>query len=401
MKSAIDRSAIDDMLRLISTALATAKLYSIDHEQVKLQLPRIHNCLTGLLNQQQELTFMVVKNELLFDGTPLQQSLQSERIARSLNQRNISFFSFFQGLGATEVQLFIEVISGHQHTHLLDSGAPHINYGEVDVKEDPDSPLAITRFADLSREEINSIESLYHKIGNKDNIEMNQVAAIIAGFVTAFQQECNPLLALVPLKTEDDYTFTHSINVAILNIAQAQSLGLSNDLLHDVGVAGMLHDAGKIFVDKEIIRHPEQLTDEQWREMKKHPMRGAQYLMGQEGIPQLAILTAFEHHMRYDRQGYPAPPPGWQLNICSQITMVSDTFDALRTRRTYKEPWDFPEICGLMTKLAGKQLNPHLTLNFLKLLKDSGDEIIDNGLELSAEAPPRSAEDLSRRHVCE
>lgn len=401
MKSTIERNQIDEVLRLLSTALATVKLYSIDHEQVQLQIPRIHKCLNVLFKQQQELTFMVVKKELLFDGTPIEQSLHSERIARSLYPRNISFFGFCQGIGLDEIQLFIEIASGNQEVHLLDSSAPHINYGEVDVKDDPDRPLAITRFADLNHEEISSIESLYNKISNKDNFEINQVAAIISGFVSAFQQECNPLLALVPLKTEDEYTFSHSINVAILNIAQAKSLGLSADLLHDIGLAGLLHDAGKIFVDKEIIRQPGQLTDEEWQEMKKHPMRGAQYLMGQEGVPQLAILTAFEHHMRYDMQGYPTPPPGWKLNICSQMTMVSDTFDALRTRRTYKEPWDFPQICGLMLKLAGKQLNPHLTLNFLKLLKDSGDEIIDNGLELSAQAPSRSEEELSKRHVCE
>lgn len=401
MKLTIDRSKINEVLRLLSTALATVKLYSIEHEQVQLQIPRIHECLNVLFSLQQELTFMVVKKELLFDGTPLEQSLHSERIARSLYPRNIGFFSFSQGIDTDEIRLFIDIASGNQEVHLLDSNAPHINYGKVDVKDDPDRPLAITRFADLSREEINSIERLYQKISNKDNFEINQVAAIISGFVSAFQQECNPLLALVPLKTEDEYSFTHSINVAILNIAQAKSLGLSDDLLHDIGLAGMLHDAGKIFVDKEIIRRPGQLTDEDWQEMKKHPLRGAQYLMGQEGVPQLAVLTAFEHHMRYDRQGYPPPPPGWKLNICSQMTMVSDTFDALRTRRTYKEPWDFPQICGLMLKLAGKQLNPHLTLNFLKLLKDSGDEIIANGLELSAQAPPRSEEELSRRSVCE
>ena len=401
MTSGIDRDRIDDLLRMLSTALATVRLYSIDHEQVKAQLPRIHDCLNALFCRQQELTFMVIKNDLLFDGTPLEQSLHSERLARSLYPRNISFFSFCQGIDIDEVQLFIEIASGNREVELLNSLAPHINYGKIDIKDNPARAMVITRFADLSNEELTSIEILYDKISNKDNFEITQVASIISGFVTAFQQECNPLLALVPLKMEDEYSFTHSINVAILNIAQAKSLGLKDELLHDVGIAGMLHDAGKIFVDKEIIRRPRQLTDQEWEEMKKHPVRGAQYLMGQKGIPQLAILTAFEHHMRYDMQGYPTPPPDWKLNICSQMTMVSDTFDALRTRRTYTEPWDLPQICERMMELAGKQLNPHLTLNFLKLLKDSGDEIIDNGLELSAQTPPRSAEELSQRCVCE
>ena len=401
MKSGLDRSKIDEVLRLFSTAIATTRLYAIEHEQTQKQIPRIHECLNILFNRQAELTFMVVKREILFDGTPIEQTLHCDRIARSLHGRNIGYFSFKRGIGTDEIQLFIDVACGNQSIQLFDSRAPHIDYGEIDVKDDLERSPVIARFEDLTHEELESIETLYDRIGTKENIDVRRISSIISGFVTAFQQECNPLLALVPLKMEDEYTFAHSINVAILNIAQATSLGLSENLLHDVGLAGMLHDAGKIFVDKEIIRHSAQLSDAEWQEVKKHPSRGAQYLMGQNGVPQIAILTAFEHHMRYDMTGYPTPPSGWKLNLCSQMTMISDTFDALRTRRAYKEPWDLPRISGRMLEVAGSQLNPCLTMNFLKLLKTFGDNLIADGLELSAEAPDLSEEELSQRCVCE
>lgn len=401
MKSGIDRSKIDELLRLFSTAIATTNLYSLTHEQVQKQIPRIRECLNALFKQQRELTFMIVKRELLCDGTPLEQTLHCERITRSLYGRNIGYFTLKNGIDINEIELFIDVVCGNLSIQQFDTRAPHIDYGEIDVKDDPDRTLAIARFEDLSSEELASIKTLYDKIADKENFDLRQLSAIISGFVTAFQQECNPLLALVPLKQEDEYTFAHSINVSILNIAQATSLGLKNDLLHDVGVAGMLHDAGKIFVDKEIIRETHKLSDAEWQEIKKHPTRGAQYLMGQDDVPQIAILTAFEHHIRYDQTGYPTPPPGWQLNLCSQMTMISDTFDALRTRRAYKEPWDLPQISGRMMEVAGSQLNPYLTMNFLKLLKSCGDHIIADGFELSAEAPLLSEEELSRRCVCE
>lgn len=401
MKSGIDRSKIDELLRLFSTAIATTKLYSLEHEQVQIQLPRIHECLNALFNKQGKLTFMIVKKELLFEGTPLEQTLHCERIARSLYSCNIGYFSLEKGIDSKEIELFIDIACGHQSIQQFNTKAPHINYGEIDVKDDPDAILAIARFEDLSCEELASIETLYDKIATKKDFDVRQISSIISGFVSAFQQECNPLLALVPLKMEDEYTFAHSINVSILNIAQATSLGFGADLLHDVGLAGMLHDAGKIFVDKEIIRGTHQLTDTEWQEIKKHPTRGAQYLMGQDGVPQIAILTAFEHHMRYDMTGYPEPPPRWRCNLCSQMTMISDTFDALRTRRAYKEPWDLPQISGRMLEVAGTQLNPYLTMNFLKLLKNFGDNIIADGLELSAEAPHLSTEELNQRCVCE
>jgi response regulator RpfG family c-di-GMP phosphodiesterase len=79
--------------------------------------------------------------------------------------------------------------------------------------------------------------------------------------------------------------------------------------------------------------------------------------------------------MRYDLKGYPQPPEGWKLNICSQMTMISDTFDALRTRRAYDDSWDFSRASGLMLRLAGEQLNPDLTINFLRTLANMGEDI--------------------------
>lgn len=103
--------------------------------------------------------------------------------------------------------------------------------------------------------------------------------------------------------------------------------------------------------------------------MKRHPSRGAQYLLNQPDVPRIAIITAFEHHMRFDRSGYPQVSASWELSLCSQMTMISDTFDALRTRRIYKDSWDLPKISGHMLNLGGAQLNPELTLNFLNVLK--------------------------------
>ncbi|MCK4620845.1 MAG: HD domain-containing protein [Desulfuromonadales bacterium] len=401
MKPILDRQAIQDALRQISAALAAATLYSTEHQQVRALVPQILESLERLLSKQSELTFLIVKNDLLFDGKPLERTPHSERIARLLYARNIGFIRFYEGLDTGEIELLLRVAVGLEEAALFNSVTPHIDCGEVDTHDDREAVRPIARFEQLTDEELKNIRDFYDAIGDKDNLDIREVSSVIAGFAAAFQQEANPLLALVPLRREDEYTFTHSINVSILNLAQGTSLGLEEQLLHDVGIAGMLHDAGKIFVDKEIIRKPGQLTDEEWQQMQQHPSRGAQYLMSQEGIPQVAICTAFEHHMRYDMTGYPKVPEGWQLNLCSQMTMISDTFDALRTRRSYKEPWDFPKISGLMLKLAGKQLNPYLTMNFLKVLEGLGEQIIESGISLSADAPELSEAELATRHVCE
>ncbi|PLX95739.1 MAG: HD family phosphohydrolase [Desulfuromonas sp.] len=401
MTPTVDRQSIQEALRQISAALAAATLYSLEHKQVQVLVPQILESLSRMLGVQNEITFLVVKKDLLFDGKPLERTPHTERIARMLYSRRVGFIRFATGITTEEITLLLQVAIGQQDAEKFKTSAPHIDYGEVDTEDDEERVRPITRFAELTDEELGSIKDFYETIGDQENLEIKELSSIIAGFVSAFQQEANPLLALVPLRMEDEYTFTHSVNVAILNIAQGTSLGLDEQLLHDVGIAGMLHDAGKIFIDNEIIRKPGKLSDEEWQMMQQHPPRGAQYLMSQQGIPALAILTAFEHHMRHDKAGYPKVPDNWQLNLCSEMTMISDTFDALRTRRAYKEPWDFPKISGLMLELAGSQLNPYLVMNFLKVLEGLGEEIIETGFSLSADAPELSEEQLATRHVCE
>ena len=401
MTQVIDRHSIEEALRQISAMLATSMLYSLEHPRVQILVPRILDRLTKLLDQQNDLTFFIIKNDLLFDGKPLEKTPHTERIARKLHAQNIEFINFKRGLDLNEVKLFLQVALGLIDVSVFDEQAAHIDYGKIDVPDDDEAIRPIMRFEDLMPEELQSLNEFYEALSNENNCDLREVTSIVAGFVVAFQQHANPLLALVPLRMEDEYTFTHSLNVAILNIAQGMSLGLDEELLHNVGLAGMLHDAGKIFVDKEIIRKPGKLNDEEWRQMRQHPSRGAQYLMSQEGIPQLAVLSAFEHHMQYDLAGYPQVKNGWQPNICSQMTMVSDTFDALRTRRTYTEPWDLPRISGLFLDLAGKRLNPYLVMNFLKILEQMGENVIVGGINLSAGVPDLTEAELETRHVCE
>ena len=139
---------------------------------------------------------------------------------------------------------------------------------------------------------------------------MTDIVATVSGFIKAFRREVNPLMALAPLRSLDEYTFTHSVDVCILNLAQGISLQIEGELLHDLGIAGMLHDVGKLFVPKEITNKSEELTAAEWGEMRRHPVTGAKYLLDNPGVPRLAVLTAFEHHMKYDLSGYPPVPAG-------------------------------------------------------------------------------------------
>ncbi|MFA5514873.1 MAG: HD domain-containing phosphohydrolase [Desulfuromonadales bacterium] len=356
-------------------ALTSASLYAPDHPQVLAAIPGILDPLQRYLAHRSELSLIFTREDILFAGKPLERNPQIRRIARIFADLEIGHIRFLPGVEAADLRQLIRCAAGQEDLAALKVPGSRVQVGSVEVPPTEEQEAQIASFEDLSPEQLDDLQALFGAIGAQDKIDVHNLVSIVKGFVTAFQREANPLLALAPLRRFDDYTFTHSINVGILNMAQGMSLGIDGQLLHDLGIAGMLHDAGKLFVDRKILNRPGKLTEEEWIIMRSHPSTGAQYLMNQEGIPTLAVIAAFEHHMRYNLQGYPPTPPGWRLNLASQMTMISDTFDALRTRRVYKDPWDFAKASGLMLEIAGTQLNPDLTMNFLKLLARLGEKL--------------------------
>lgn len=147
------------------------------------------------------------------------------------------------------------------------------------------------------------------------------------------------------------------------------ALGIKGEELHEIGVAALLHDTGKLYVPEEVLNKPGKLTDTEWESIRQHPQKGAEYLLENPGIPPLAVVVAYEHHMQYDNSGYPQVSKDWRQNICSQMTAISDFFDAMRTKRIYRDDLETNIIADQMAKMSGTALNPILTRNFLVLIE--------------------------------
>ena len=362
-----------EMIRNLAAALSTAALYSPDHPQVMEHYARLTDSFHSLLSKDAELLLALVDGELLYLGKPLAKTANVERLLRYGTEQKVGYIRFAKGFSTVELQQLVKVLLGKAQFDSLQQMTSEIQVGSVDISAEHARPIA--SFEDMTDEEKQGMQNQFDRVADQQDLEVEKISSVIAGFIEAFRQHANPLLALVPIRMQDEYTFTHSVDVGILNIAQGMALGIEGQMLQDIGMAGMLHDVGKIFVDREILNKPGKLDDQEFAMIKEHPSRGAQYLMNQAGIPRLALFSAYEHHMRYDLKGYPQPPQGWQLNICSQMTMISDTFDALRSSRVYDDSWDFSRASGLMLQLAGEQLNPDLTINFLRTLANMGEDI--------------------------
>lgn len=369
-------SALPDLIRYLSNAIGAAQLYSVEHPQVTVFIPRAVDALRQFVGDESEQTLVFLKGVVFYQGKPLEGDPHLDRIAKICDQFGIGFIRVNGRVTAAEMRQLVRLLVGIESRESMYASSVNIRIGEVDAGEDGEmdrTTREIAAFEQLTNDELKKLGELYRAVSSQEAFNLKDLANVIAGFIAAFRREANPLLALVPLRQMDEYTFTHSINVGILNITQGISLGIEGQLLHDIGVAGMLHDVGKIYTAQSILKKTDVLTTAEWQVMRRHPSLGAQYLLNQPDIPRVAVIAAFEHHMRHDLHGYPRMPNSWELNLCSEMTMISDTFDALRTRRVYKDAWDFPKAAGHLLSLSGGQLHPDLTLNFLKILSQMGE----------------------------
>jgi putative nucleotidyltransferase with HDIG domain len=190
-----------------------------------------------------------------------------------------------------------------------------------------------------------------------DGAESDRVVREMSGMVS---RNRDAMLALTLIKNFDEYTYNHSVNVSVLSLAVAETLGLSETERIGVGVAGLLHDVGKTQLALDLIRKPGTLTVEEFEEIKKHPEEGFAILGKMTHIQESTRAVVREHHMRFDRTGYPRPEPKYRMNPHSHVIAVADCYDALTTMRSYQKARTPQQALEIMRKLAGKSLDPDL-----------------------------------------
>jgi HD-GYP domain-containing protein (c-di-GMP phosphodiesterase class II) len=178
--------------------------------------------------------------------------------------------------------------------------------------------------------------------------------------------------AMSTIRIYDDYTFTHSVNVAILAITLGKHIGLNKTALERLGLCGIFHDLGKTVLPREILHKPGKLNDEEFKSLEKHSLDSARLIVKLRASADRKaqmLLPPFEHHLRYDLSGY--PHIGWRnpISLYGRIITIADVYDAITSPRVYRPYAISPDrALGYMLSKSGVDFDPVLLKVFINIM---------------------------------
>jgi HD-GYP domain-containing protein (c-di-GMP phosphodiesterase class II) len=175
-------------------------------------------------------------------------------------------------------------------------------------------------------------------------------------------------LALLDLKNFDEYTYIHSVNVAFIAVAFALHLRFSQDKVLSIAQGSILHDIGKAKLSTDIINKPDKLTDEEIQIVQKHPALGKRVIEDDNIDDPIITEIVLSHHENYDGTGYPSKYKGNEMKRYAAIISVADFYDALTTKRSYKEAFEPAEAVKLIYNSSGTKFDPRVVNHFIKVL---------------------------------
>lgn len=185
-----------------------------------------------------------------------------------------------------------------------------------------------------------AVTSMFQEARMGNTVDAAGVADLVEEISDTVARNSSALISLARLKTADDYTYMHSVAVCAMMIALARQLGMDEQQVRKAGLAGLLHDVGKMLVPTAVLNKPGKLTDEEFAIVKNHPVAGHDFLTSSANIDPVALDVCLHHHEKVDGSGYPGGLTGPQISLFAKMGAVCDVYDAITSNRPYKSGWD-------------------------------------------------------------
>ena len=271
--------------------------------------------------------------------------------------------------GAPDIDAALEAMRLGAYDHL----SKPLNLAALEMTVD--RALEKKRLVEENREYQRNLESMVKERTKQLTGANEDLHRLFTGSIKALAQA---------LEAKDEYTQGHSARVAEESVNIARYLSLSDTEIQRMWLAGYLHDIGKIGIKEAVLNKPGKLNEEEWNLIQQHPVVAGRIL---GPIPELSdvIDIIVHHHERYNGSGYPDGLEGNSIPLGARILAVADTYDALTSRRPYRDSLALEEAYRVLEEAAGTYLDPVIARAFLNLKRGVKAEPLQDAIELESE----------------
>ena len=363
-------------LNAFAQALAAMALYRAGHPARERAIDVAYQHIHDLQAVTPHPLFTFLGDEVVFGQLPLRE-LKAWDWGKRLALAGIQRLEFEDQVGREDFEGFLDEVLARLTLSAISTESRQmrrssIRFGAVGLKGETDmapEPLPTATIAFSLGEEVDTLRWLQGEVQTTGAVPLAEAEAVVRSLAVAMHGGRQIMLPLLQLKEFDQYTTTQSMNVAVLSMALAEFLGLAATDVRSFGIAGLLHDIGKVKIPLEVLTKPGRLTEDERTLMNEHPAAGARMLLEVEEELDLAVVVAYEHHIMINGGGYPALYYARDCHHASKLVHVCDVYDALRTRRPYREAWSFEKTLGYLQERSGLEFDPELCTAFIRMMQ--------------------------------
>ncbi len=372
-------SAASDFLNALAQALSVHSLYPDGHASRERAVDLAYERLRDLLSEQSEPEFSFLGDEVVFGTLPLREfrdwewnkrladaGIQQLQFDETATREDLEDF-----LDETMARLTLEAIDTAEARQMRPSG---VHFGVLGIRGADELETEEITTAGVSyslRDEAETIRWMHQEVVDKQHLPLVEAEAVVRSLTLAMHGDQEMLLPLLKLRKFDEYTTTHSLNVSVLTMALAEWLSLGSRDVRAFGIAGLLHDLGKVRVPYEILNWAGKWGEREREIMARHPADGARLIIESSTDLDLAAVVAYEHHIMINGGGYPTPHFKRECHRASNLVHVCDVYDALRTNRPYRDAWPAEKVLAYIDERSGIEFDAELAQSFTRMMRES------------------------------
>ena len=365
-------------LTSLAQALSTMTLYADGHPARTRVINQSFEHLRALQATDSHPQFSFLGYDVVYGNIALRELKEWDWGARLANA-GIQRLEFDYDVTRDDYEVFLDECLARLTLQSIDSATrsperkTSIKFGAIGVKGTegivrPDELLPTATIAYSLQEEADTIRWLHDEVEVRGELPLLEAESVVKSLSVAMHGDREIVIPLLQLKEFDQYTTTHSLNVSVLAMALAEFMAMGPKDVRGFGVAGLLHDLGKVRIPKEVLTKPGKLTDDEWTIMRRHPVDGAKIIYESDRQLDLASAVAYEHHIMINGGGYPNRHFQRDCHKASKLVHICDVYDALRTNRPYREAWDADRVLQQIEKGLNSDFDDGIGRAFIQMM---------------------------------